>query len=232
MVIAGPGSTKGRVADILQLPGVSFFPDSHDITSLAGKISRAISSLPSDARYVGWLSDDDLLLPQSLRTLAAELQKQPGASFAFGDCQYIDVSGIPLFINSSGRFAITLCGIGPQLIPQPSVLMRRSFFEKVGGLDEFFSLAFDYDLYIKLCKLGSPIYKKTLISQFRWHSNSLSVSKRWLSAIEASQARQRNRNGLIRALFLPLEGVVIGATYVSGKVLTWKASMKLASTNR
>jgi len=56
-------------------------------------------------------------------------------------------------------------------IPQPSTLVRRSAWESVGGLDETFEFAMDYELWWKLyMQFGKFDYCSTFVSANRMHS--------------------------------------------------------------
>ena len=75
--------------------------------------------------------------------LAAEAAAGDGASVramgvvAFGACRYIDPQGRELWISKAGPWAPRVLKWGPDLIPQPGMLVRRSAWSAVGGLDAF-----------------------------------------------------------------------------------------------
>ena len=169
-------------------------------SGLAAAINAAIRSLPADLPLVTWLGDDDRLTPGSLTKAAGEMIAA-GASAVFGQCQYIDEGGKPLWLNKSGRWASPLMLIGPQLVPQPGSILRREDFVAVGGLDESLKWAFDLDLLLKLRKRpGGLRFVKSPLAEFRWHQGSLSVGGRIGSVTEASAIRRTHLPQPFRAL--------------------------------
>lgn len=166
---------------------------------LASAINAGIRELPESIEFVNWLGDDDLLEPSAIDTARRALENST-SPFVFGQCKYIDSGDRLLFVNRSGKWATQLMRFGPQLIPQPGALLRRSAFETIGGLDTHFKWAFDLDMFIKMSKLGRPTFLPTVLASFRWHDDSLSVGGRKGSVLEASQVRKRHLPRIVRLL--------------------------------
>lgn len=183
---------------------------------LAQKINDLFSRLSPDCHFIGWLGDDDLLTPGSLKATVKALEDNPHASMAFGGCQYIDPEGNNLFLNKSGRWAVPLLRFGPQLIPQPGSLFNREAYVKTCGLSSKYSMAFDFDLFIRLSKLGKVVFIPRTLASFRWHPGSLSVSRRWLSVTEASKVRVSHLPRILRPVAWVWEWPVKWATYLAG----------------
>ena len=116
----------------------------------------------------------------------------PDCVASFGQCQYIDADGLPIWLNRSGRWVVPLMQFGPQLLPQPGSLFDRAGFERVGGLDESLKWAFDLDLFLKLRRHGRLEFVDAPLAEFRWHQGSLSVGSRSGSVNEASLVRRRH----------------------------------------
>ena len=158
---------------------------------LAHAINIGVKGFPDSVVYATWLGDDDRLVQSSLQKVSKYLETNSDAAFVFGQCQYIDANGQRLWLNKSGKWAELLMLCGPQLIPQPGSLFRRSSFEQVGGLDEGLKWAFDLDLFLKLRKVGKFGFLNEPLAEFRWHDGSLSVGSRQGSVNEASKIRHR-----------------------------------------
>jgi GT2 family glycosyltransferase len=197
---------------------------------LPSAINQGIRALPSTVEYVNWLGDDDLLTPGSLDTTTEILDSDHQAVMAFGACDYIDGEGNTVWQNRSGAWAVPLLRFGPDLIPQPGALFRRSEFEAAGGLNTNFGWAFDFDLFIRLSKLGKMKYINQTLAKFRWHPESLSVEHRKSSVAEASQVRVSHLPVVLRAVSFIWEYPVRQATLVAGKRLTAKAQSKARSS--
>lgn len=160
-------------------------------TGLAAAIHTGLISFPETVRFINWLGDDDLLKPTSLEIASQALQENEGAVLVFGGCDYIDGANQVIFTNKSGKYAVPLMRVGPQLIPQPGSLFRRDVYEKIGGLNAEFKWAFDLDLLIRLSQVGTLRFLNHTLASFRWHDDSLSVGGRDGSVREASRIRKR-----------------------------------------
>jgi GT2 family glycosyltransferase len=196
---------------------------------LASAINQGISALPPSVQYVNWLGDDDILKPDSLITSSEVLDSKSNVVMTFGSCEYIDDQGSVVWINCSGQWAVPLLRFGPDLIPQPGALFRRSAFEAVGGLNSEFGWAFDFDLFIRLSKLGDLQFLNQTMAQFRWHPESLSVEHRKHSVAEASKVRISHLPSWIRPISFIWEYPVRQATLIAGKRVTAKAQSKAKS---
>jgi GT2 family glycosyltransferase len=193
---------------------------------LPAAINQGIRALPSPIEYVNWLGDDDLLTPSSLEATSKALDENPKAVMSFGACDYIDEQGNTIWSNRSGQWAVPMLRFGPDLIPQPGALFRRAAFIKAGELRTDLGWAFDFDLFIKLAKLGKLIYLNQTLAQFRWHPESLSVEHRKKSVAEASQVRVSHLPAFVRPISFLWEYPVQQATLVAGKRVTAKAKTK------
>jgi GT2 family glycosyltransferase len=188
-------------------------------TGLPAAINFGFQSLLSNIRYIAWLGDDDLLEPDSLKVTSIVLRKELKTSAVFGGCHYIDPQGNRILTNMSGRWAVPLISFGPDLIPQPGSLMRRSVFESFGGLRTDLGWAFDVDLFINLKKNGKVKYLKQPLASFRWHPESLSVGQRDGSVREASQVRVQYLPKVIKPLSIVWEPALRWATKRAGTAL-------------
>ena len=213
-------------ADALKSAGLldSVFLDAGG--GLAAAINQGVRVLPLTVDYVNWLGDDDLLTAGSLLTCSKALDENHQTVMAFGSCDYIDGQGQVVWSNRSGQWAVPLLRFGPDLIPQPGALFRRSLFEKVGGLKTDLGWAFDFDLFIRLSKAGKLRFINQTLAKFRWHPESLSVEHRKKSVAEASQVRVSHLPAFFRPISFLWEYPVRQATLVAGKRVTAKAKSK------
>lgn len=219
-----PTASQQLMVDELLVNGLI---DEHFIETtglpLAEKINEALRALPIDCELIGWLGDDDLLAKDAIQMAAEKLAASKDAVMVYGGVDYIDKNGKVLFTNPSSQFHERLLRFGPQLIPQPGALWRRAAFEKVGGLSGEFNLAFDFDLFLKLKGVGRLLHIPQTLAQFRWHPDSLSVKRRWVSVSEASRVRREHYRGLMRVIWPAWEPCVMLATWFAGKLVTVRA---------
>ena len=189
-------------------------------TSVPNKINQGFRALPEGIEYITWIGDDDLLATGSLSVVVSALTKPEKPVLVFGHCQYIDSEGSNVLVKRSGSWAVPLLRFGPQLIPQPSAVFRRDSFEKVGGLSDKFQFAFDFDLFLKLTKVGKGVFVDQILSSHRWLATSLTYSRRWDSVKEASAVRVSNLSPLLRALSFFWEIPIMLITYLAGNILS------------
>ena len=161
-----------------------------DPGSLAAAINLGVEQGLDGHRYVNWLNDDDLLEPGSLEATASALDADPSAVVAFGACRYIDGSGRELWVSRAGSWAPRILKWGPDLIPQPGMLVRADAWRAVGGLDTSYRLAFDLDLLLRLQRIGSFVDTGRIVSSFRWHADSLTVDDRSTNIAESERAKR------------------------------------------
>jgi hypothetical protein len=195
-------------------------------TGLPAAINCGFNSLTSNIKFITWLGDDDLLEPASLTKTSVLLRTDKTASAVFGQCHYIDPTGLRILTNSSGKWAVPLISFGPDLIPQPGSLMRRSAFDAFGGLRTDLGWAFDVDLFINLKKQGKVRYLNEPLASFRWHPESLSVGQRDGSVREASQVRVEYLPKALRKVSFLWEPLLRWATLRAGMAVNKRAVHK------
>ena len=148
--------------------------------------------------FVGWLNDDDLLEPGSMQYVLDVLDDDPRTVVAFGACRYIDADGRELFVSKAGTWAPRILTWGPDLIPQPGMLVRADAWRTVGGLDASYRLAFDLDLLLRLKRIGRLTYCGEIVSSFRWHPDSLTVDDRDRNLRESERAKREALPAILR----------------------------------
>ena len=223
---------KGFDASSYQKSGlVDLYVDEEE-PSVPNKINQGFRALPENIEYITWIGDDDLLAPGGLEIAVKALNKPERPVLVFGHCQYIDSEGKDVLVKRSGSWAVPLLRFGPQLIPQPSAFFRRDAFEKAGGLSDKFQFAFDFDLFLKLTKSGRAVFIDQILSSHRWHSTSLTYSRRWESVREASKVRVSNLAPAIRLISFAWELPIQLVTYFAGTFLSSGLVSKLKGITR
>lgn len=193
-----------------------------DPGSLPGAINLGIETFGREYRYVNWLNDDDLLEPDAIAVTRQALERRPNAVVAYGACRYIDSVGRELWISQAGRLAPWMLKWGPDLIPQPGMLIRADAWRAVGGLDTSYALAFDLDLLLRLQKHGPLIDTRSVVSSFRWHADSLTVDDRTQNLQESERAKRAALSPPLRRLAWAWERPVRGAI----RMASWEVNRR------
>ena len=219
-------SDRNDLVDLAHRYGAQILADPGSQTAA---INAGVAIAQPHHEFVNWLGDDDLLTPTSLADTTRSLDASPEAVVAFGSCDYINEMGAPLWTSKAGAWAPRILGWGPDLIPQPGMLVRTWAWRAVGGLDESLRFAFDLDLLLALRKHGGFVFTKSTVSCFRWHPDSLTVSDRGASLSESKEVKRRYLSKGPRRLAWIWEKPVDVATRVAARRVNRAAQRAKAS---
>lgn len=200
-----------------------------DPGGLPQAINLGVANAQSHHDYVNWLGDDDLLEDGSLARTTEALEQCPDAVVAYGACRYIDGEGRELWVNKAGPWASWMLSWGPDLIPQPGMLIRRTAWERVGGVDPTYRFAFDLDLLLRLKRYGRLINVGGIVASFRWHPDSLTVGDRSTNLAESERAKRTALGPVASHLRWLWEPPVRGATRAAAWELSRRAQRMTAN---
>lgn len=226
VVIVAPTDNEG-VALIAEEFDCQLVPDPG---SLPAAINTGVKQAWNSHEFVSWLNDDDLLEPGSLEATTKLLDADPTCVCAYGACRYIDEAGRELWINRAGPWAERILSWGPDLIPQPGMLVRAETWMKEDGIDESFRFAFDLDLLLRLRKHGHLRDTGVTVSSFRWHADSLTVGDRTRSLDESQRAKRAALTPAARKVAWLWEKPVRGATRLAAGHVNRRARRAEART--
>jgi glycosyltransferase involved in cell wall biosynthesis len=94
------------------------------------------------------LGGDDVLEPTAIELLVAALRAAPGTPFAYADARFIGAADEDFGSYPTRDFNLAALAQAC-FICQPATLIRAEAIEGVGGFDERYDAAFDYDLWIR-----------------------------------------------------------------------------------
>lgn len=140
---------------------------SHADGGQAAAINEGISF--GSAPYVCWLNSDDWLLPGGLDRLLQALESNPDDAVTYGRVwNFVQKTAkrTPVWVEPFSQKRLALRCI----VSQPATLIRRSAWEKVGGLNKNLHMVMDYDLWWRLYKSSGPLrYVDEFIAVNREH---------------------------------------------------------------
>lgn len=166
------GSTDGTLERIQQLPGNVRY-----VTGVRGGIAHAmnVGAQLAEGEFIAHLHGDDWYLhPNVIGHVEAALSVS-AADWLYGRA-VDDMGGIlsyPSWKVPEFSFKNIL---SKNFISHPTVFIRRSIFEKVGGFNEEYKYAMDYDLWLRLAKSSQPTYLAEYLTAFRRHAGSASTA--------------------------------------------------------
>jgi glycosyltransferase involved in cell wall biosynthesis len=132
----------------------------------------------SRGELVHLLHGDDLVLEGFYGTLDERLLEHPDAGAAYCRHLYVDEHGrrldvAPLEPASSGilmegaRFLAA-----EQRIVTPSIVVRRSVYERLGGFDDRLACAEDWEMWVRVAARFPVYYEERPLACYRLHGNS------------------------------------------------------------
>jgi len=117
----------------------------------------------TSGKYVALLNADDWFSPGQVGYGIEALEKT-GADFAFGDLLYHDADGKTLYcVRGDPEYARSIARVMPAL-NHPTVIVRRSAYERHGLFDPRLRYAMDYEFLLRLHRAGCRgVYEPRMI---------------------------------------------------------------------
>jgi GT2 family glycosyltransferase len=169
-------------------------PDAGQAAAVNEGVAK-LTAAHADIDAIGWLNADDFFLSGGLARLQHALASHPDWMAVSGRGALANEAGeitgeIPTAPFSRHRFAraCTIC--------QPASLVRRSAWERVGGLDATLDMCFDYDLWWRLAAIGPIGYVADLVAASRDHGATKTRQRRRRYFQEATAIVRRETGGV------------------------------------
>jgi glycosyltransferase involved in cell wall biosynthesis len=136
----------------------------------------------ASGEIIGWLNSDDVYLPRTLQRVVDLFEANPARQWLFGKCLMIDKddrparSWITAYKDYSCRHFSYANLLTENFISQPAVFFRKAAFLNTGPLDLDQHYAMDYDLWLRMSRLGYPLFVDEYLASFRIQGASKSLS--------------------------------------------------------
>jgi glycosyltransferase involved in cell wall biosynthesis len=167
---------------------------------LSAAINQGFSA-EGDFDFFGWINDDDELTTNSLSRSIKFLISNINKSAVIGNLGYLSSKSNKIITNKVSKINLIVSKIGPNVIPQPGSLIRKSALRNQPLLNENYKYAMDLDMWLRILVNGQIGIIKESQALMNWHSDSITISNRKKASIEAFQIRYRNaKNVLIKSL--------------------------------
>ncbi len=141
--------------------------------------ARNAGIMAASGRYIAFVDDDDVWLPNKLEKQIACLESNPKIGLVYSDMFCFNDQG---FLPDTWAKAYSILPFEPDwslfvrnCIPTPSVVVvRRECLEAVGGFDETLMCSEDYDLWLRISEKFFVYFLNLPLTNYRISANSLS----------------------------------------------------------
>jgi len=156
LAVMDGGSTDNFKAVVDEYSDVIKFLRSAPDGGQTEAIKEGKESISGD--IVAWLNADDYYLPQALDKVATCFRDNPNIDVIYGDAIHVSSEGIflsyfPAIKEFDAHDLTRTC-----FICQPACFVRRTAYERVGGLDPELHYTMDWDLWCRLANSGARFY--------------------------------------------------------------------------
>lgn len=156
--------------------------------------------------FVAWVDADDRLCARALERTMAVFDEQPGCGMVFTEHSRIDADGRR--VRKRPRPPLSAEGMLTDFATFHFRLIRRSVFERAGGIASDLEIAIDYDLCLRLAEVAPIVSLAEPLYEYREHRQQLSTTRRTEQAQASALAIRRaiRRRGLAEQLRLHVAG--------------------------
>ncbi|MGD0891233.1 MAG: glycosyltransferase family 2 protein [Terracidiphilus sp.] len=138
-----------------------------------------------------FLNSDDLFEPRSFQEAGEYFAKHPDADAVYGNALWIDANGKPLRPQKEIPFNRFIFLYTYNYVPGMSMFWRRSVYDRAGGLNPAFQMAFDADLWMRISDHGTIRHVARQWSRMRFYPEQKSHRLREITIREDMMVRSR-----------------------------------------
>jgi len=153
LIVIDGGSTDGSPDIIRRYESHMKFwcsePDGGQVPGIIKGFSHASGEI------LFFLNSDDLLEPGALHEVGAYFARNPNTDAVFGNALWIDGNGNPIRPQKEIPLNRFIFLHTYNYVPGMSMFWRRTIYDRVGGFDTSFQLAFDADLWMRFSEHGT-----------------------------------------------------------------------------
>ncbi|MHC4293874.1 MAG: glycosyltransferase family 2 protein, partial [Planctomycetota bacterium] len=108
----------------------------------------------STGEILGWINSDDFLLPDALKSVGEAFSINKDAVMLAGQCVYTEAGCIPICVKIPVNKSFKEMIFWGTDFGQMSTFWKKDAYQRAGGMDTSLDLSFDYDLFLRLRKVG------------------------------------------------------------------------------
>jgi hypothetical protein len=192
LIVIDGGSTDGSVQIIKANEARLTYWCSEPDEGQAAAINKGLRLATGE--LVAWLNADDFYLPGALTSVARAYQRNPHASFYFGDGLRVDKSGDPVggfFPGERVGFDLRALVYGLNCLLQPATFINRAKLSEVGFLDPALRYGLDIDLWIRLATHAPPSPVAAMLAASREYPETKTATGSFARVEELRQIAER-----------------------------------------
>ena len=143
--------------------------------------ARNTGILASQGKYIAFLDDDDLWLPEKLAKQIPVLEAKPQIGLIYSDMFRFNENGV--FPDTWGKnfptpsLPVSWTLFKGNFIPVPTVVVRRACLDKIGWFDESLSACEDYDLWLRIIEKFPVYHLDEPLAYYRQSSDNMQKEK-------------------------------------------------------
>ncbi|MDD6070067.1 MAG: glycosyltransferase, partial [Clostridiales bacterium] len=166
-------------------------------------------------KIIGWLNSDDTYLEGAVSEMVDYLKTHPDTDMVYGEGYYTDKDG-----NITERYLTEkynrkrlaeMC-----IICQPTAFFTKEIVERVGMLDVEHQLSMDYELWMRIAKVGKIAYIPDYIATSRMYEENKTLSRRKEVYEETCKAVKKHYG------YVPINWIDGYADYIAEGTRGWK----------
>jgi glycosyltransferase involved in cell wall biosynthesis len=163
------------------------------LENVRGGIGRAMNEGARLAAgdILAHLHSDDIYLGNDALSKVAEAFSKQAGRWLYGRCKSIVNGELQLNNFEQKRYSYKSL-LRRNIIQHPAAFYAREAFEMLGGFDSHYRCAMDYDLWLRLGRLGEPIQLEDYLAAFRVHPGSSSTANAMFCHHEALRVRLKH----------------------------------------
>lgn len=177
-VVVDGGSTDGTVELLAARGDVRFVSEPDE--GLSDALNKGLAMATGD--LIGWLNADDWYLPGAFDAVLRAAKAHPDAGWITGQCPIVDADGTEIrravtrYKNFWLRHYTFPRYLTQNFVSCPATFVRATAYAAVGGYHVSQGYAMDYDLFLRLGRLGDPVVLDQDLAVFSMIEGTKSMS--------------------------------------------------------
>jgi glycosyltransferase involved in cell wall biosynthesis len=164
---------------------------------------------------VAYIDSDDTYELRCFERVVKAFERNPDVSWLYGRGKVIDEKGHECrgIVTAIKELFWPIYGYRSlqcfNYIVQPTVFMRRAFYDTVGRFNIRFKYDFDYEYWLRAGLISSPFFLNKHLANWRAHSGSLSVKEYKAEARQVLEIQKEYSKWWMRPLQWKICGLII-----------------------